>query len=132
MRVLIADDDPDMRESVARALGRLGYEVFPAESGADLVEGLANEGPFDLIVSDISMPWLDGLKTLRSMRTSGVATPIIVMTALRDRDIPTQVRALGPHAILLHKPFDVDELAAAVRSLVSAPDVDQLSDERKL
>jgi CheY-like chemotaxis protein len=125
MRVLVADDDPDMRESVADALERLGHDIVPAENGARLVEELASEGPFDLIVSDISMPWLDGLKTLRSLRTSGVSTPIIVMTALTDRQIPALVRALGPHVILLSKPFELDELAAAVQSLVAVPSADR-------
>jgi CheY-like chemotaxis protein len=117
-RVLVADDDPEMLSAVADALGRLGYDVARAESGADLVDRLASEGLFDLIVSDISMPWMDGLKTLRSMRTAGLATPVIVMTALKDEQIPAQVRGLGPNVILLHKPFELDELEAAVATLI--------------
>jgi CheY-like chemotaxis protein len=117
-RVLVADDDPEMLSAVADALARLGCDVSRAESGAELVDHLANEGLFDLIVSDISMPWMDGLKTLRSMRTAGLATPVIVMTALKDEQIPAQVRALGPNAILLRKPFELDELEAAVATLI--------------
>ena len=83
--MLVADDDPDMLAVLTDALERLGYEVVQVESGAGLVDQLANEGPFDLIVSDISMPWMDGLKALRSVRTAGVATPVIVMTGLTDR-----------------------------------------------
>jgi CheY-like chemotaxis protein len=116
----VADDDPEMLSAVADALARLGCDVTQAESGADLVDRLANEGLFDLIISDISMPWMDGLKTLRSMRTAGLATPVIVMTALNDEQIPAQVRALGPNAVLLRKPFDLDELEAAVAKLVPA------------
>lgn len=118
-RVLVADDDPAMLGAVADALARRGFEVVRAESGAELVDQLANEGPFELIVSDISMPWMDGLKTLRSIRTAGVATPVIVMTALRGQQIPAQVRALGANALLLRKPFALDELDAAVTSLLS-------------
>lgn len=118
-RVLVADDDPAMLGAVADALARRGFEVVRAESGAELVDQLANEGPFDLIVSDISMPWMDGLKTLRSIRTAGVATPVIVMTALRGQQIPAQVRALGANAMLLRKPFALDELDAVVTSLLS-------------
>lgn len=117
--MLVADDDPAMLGAVSDALVRLGLEVVRADSGGELVDQLANEGPFDLIVSDISMPWIDGLKTLRSMRTAGVATPVIVMTALRDQQILTQVGALGSNAILLRKPFDLDDLEAAVGTLMS-------------
>ncbi len=118
-RVLVADDDPEMLGAVADALTRLGCEVTRADSGAGLVDQLANEGPFDLIVSDISMPWMDGLRTLRSMRTAGMSTPIIVMTALGDQQILTQVRALGPNAMLLCKPFELGELESAVARLMS-------------
>jgi CheY-like chemotaxis protein len=126
-RVLVADDDPAMLGAVADALVRLGYDVARAEGGADLVDQLATEGPFDLIVSDISMPWMDGVKALRSMRTAGLATPVVVMTALKDEQIPAQVRALGPHAILLRKPFELDELEAAVATLVPLPAADRRS-----
>jgi CheY-like chemotaxis protein len=117
-RVLVADDDPAMLGAVADALVRLGYDVARADGGGDLVDQLATTGPFDLIVSDISMPWMDGVKALRSMRTAGLATPVVVMTALKDEQIPAQVRALGPNAILLRKPFELDELEAAVATLV--------------
>jgi CheY-like chemotaxis protein len=117
-RVLVADDDPEMLAAVAAALARLGCDVVQVQSGAGLVDRLAGEGPFDLIVSDISMPWMDGLKTLRSVRTAGVATPVIMMTALGDPQIPTGVQALGSNAILLRKPFELDQLEAAVTTLL--------------
>ncbi len=126
-RVLVADDDPAMLGAVADALVRLGYDVARADGGAGLVDQLATAGPFDLIVSDISMPWMDGVKALRSMRTAGLATPVVVMTALKDEQIPAQVRALGPNAILLRKPFELDELEAAVATLVPLPAADRRS-----
>ena len=118
-RVLVADDDSQMLGAVADAFARRNYDVVQAESGAELVEQLANRGPFDLIVADVSMPWMDGLKALSSMRAAGLATPIIVMTALREPQLPSQVRALGP-AVLLRKPFEIDELDDAVAKLMSA------------
>jgi CheY-like chemotaxis protein len=105
-----------MLDAVGNALANLGYEVARAESGGRLVDQLASQGPFALIVSDISMPWMDGLKTLRFMRTAGVATPVIVMTGLREQQLPEQVRALG-NAKLLYKPFGLDELESAVAML---------------
>jgi DNA-binding response OmpR family regulator len=117
-RALVADDDAAMLTSVAQALAQLGYDVVRAESGGDLMDQLADEGPFDLLVTDIAMPWLDGLNAIRSMRIAGLATPVIVMTALRDEEISDQVRALSP-AILLRKPFDLDDLEAGVAALTS-------------
>jgi CheY-like chemotaxis protein len=117
-RVLIAEDDPAMMGTISRALARLGYAVVCAESGAEMVDQLADEGPFDLIVTDVSMPWMDGLNAIRSMRTAGLATPVIVITALNHQDIPTQVRALS-HATLLRKPFELRDLEAALASLRS-------------
>ena len=126
-RVLVADDDPDMLAAVSDALAGLGFDVVMVESAAGLIDRLATDGPFDLIVTDISMPWMDGLKTLRSIRTAGVTTPVIVMTALRDEHIPGRVEALGANAILLQKPFDIDELASAARGLIpyGLPDAPQ-------
>ena len=118
--MLVADDDPEMLAAVSDAFAGLGYEVATVESGAGLIDRLANDGPFNLIVTDVSMPWMDGLKTLRSIRTAGVTTPVIVMTALRHPHIPSHVRALGSNAILLHKPFEVGELAAAAAQLMES------------
>jgi DNA-binding response OmpR family regulator len=118
MRVLVADDDPEMLTAVADALTGIGLEVVRAGSGGDLMDQLASEGPFQLIVSDVSMPWMDGLKALHSIRTAGLSTPVIVMTALRDPRIQDSLRALGPRAMLLRKPFELDELHTAVRALL--------------
>ena len=118
-RVLVADDDADVLAAVSDALASLGFTVLSVDSGAGLIDSLATDGPFDLIVTDISMPWMDSLKTLRSIRSAGVTTPVIVITALTDEQIPNRVQALGANAILLRKPFDLDELAAAARRMTN-------------
>ena len=115
----MADDDADVLAAVSDALASLGFTVLSVDSGAGLIDSLATDGPFDLIVTDISMPWMDSLKTLRSIRSAGVTTPVIVITALTDEQIPNRVQALGANAILLRKPFDLDELAAAARRLTN-------------
>lgn len=119
-RVLVADDDPDMLAAVSDALASLGFDVLGVENGAGLIDRLAMDGPFDLIVTDISMPWMDSLKTLRSIRTAGVTTPVVVMTALTDEQIPARVQALGANAVLLRKPFGLDELASAAQRLIAS------------
>jgi two-component system OmpR family response regulator len=119
-RILVAEDDPSMLNTLSHTLALLGYGVVPAENGAELVDQLADHGPFDLIVTDISMPWMDGLNAIRSMRTAGLATPVIVITALEDEGIATQVQALGP-AMLLRKPFELREFEAAIAALSRGP-----------
>jgi CheY-like chemotaxis protein len=117
-RVLVADDDAEMLAAVSDALTGLGFDVVGVDSGAGLIDRLAFDGPFDLIVTDVSMPWMDGLRTLRSIRSAGVTTPVIVMTALGDEQIAARVQALA-NAILLRKPFDLDALSSAAVGLMA-------------
>jgi CheY-like chemotaxis protein len=120
VRVLVADDDPQLLDAVCEALARLDANVVRASSGADLIEQLAT-APFDLVVTDISMPWMNGLQAMRSTRAAGLATSVIVMTALTDPRIPAQVKSLGANAVLLRKPFELDDLEAVASRLLSAP-----------
>jgi len=118
--VLVADDDPQLLDAVAEGLAHLGAHVACARSGADLIEQLATAGPFDLVVTDIRMPWMSGLQAMHSTRAAGLSTSVIVMTALTDERIPAQVRALGENAVLLRKPFELGELESAASMLLSA------------
>ena len=116
-RVLVADDDPDLLDAIVEVLTRAGAEVFQARDGAQLIDRLAEQGPFDLVVTDIAMPWMTGLGAMRAARLAGLGTSLIVMTALRDASIPAGVKALG--GILLRKPFDSAELEAAATELLA-------------
>jgi DNA-binding response OmpR family regulator len=118
--VLVADDDPLLLDAVAEALTTMGADVRRATSGAELIDQLAHAGPFDLVVTDVGMPWMSGLQAIRSTRAAGLATSVIVMTGLPDERIPAQVQALGKDAILLRKPFELTELEAAASMLLSA------------
>ena len=117
-RVLVADDDLEMLEMVSRVLGRLGLEVVTACSGADLLEKVAEQGPFDLVVTDVAMPWMSGLQVMHSARTAGMRCPVIVITALRNHRTADQVETLGAEVRRLNKPFSVGELEDTVRALV--------------
>lgn len=120
LRILVADDDDDLLEAIAQVLEHEGAVVVRADSGVALIEHLANDGPFALVITDISMPWMSGLQVMQSSRFAGLRTPIIVMTALRDPRLHAQVGALGPDAVLLTKPFDLDQLKAVASGLLSA------------
>lgn len=116
LRALVADDDAEMLSLVTNVLRSFGADVVAVSSGGDLLEKIANAGPFHVIVTDISMPWMTGLQVMQSVRTAGLPVPVVVMTALRDPTLPEQVSSLGARARLLHKPFTLDELVAALGS----------------
>lgn len=119
-RILVADDDPTILEAVSDALEDLGASVVRARTGAELIEHLGAHGPFDLVVTDVSMPWMSGLQAMHSVRTAGLPTPVIVITALEADKVADQVRTLGRDAVLMRKPFALAELQETARSLLRA------------
>jgi CheY-like chemotaxis protein len=120
-RILVADDDPEVLESVTHALEELGAHVVPARSGHELIALLGEEGPFSLVVTDISMPWMTGLQAMHSARYAGLLTPIIVITGLTDVQVPAQVQSLGHAVVLLRKPFRLDHLVEEAARLLAVP-----------
>jgi DNA-binding response OmpR family regulator len=121
--VLLAEDDPEMRGLVAEALRGDGYEVVELADGGRLLVDIAarlkagsGADSLDIIVSDIRMPVCTGLQILAALRDAHWRTPVILMTAFGDE--ATRKHAESLQAVLLDKPFDIDELRAAVANLV--------------
>ncbi len=115
-RLLVVDDDPDVRDSLERALRCAGYAVTTAVHGADALDQLAR-APADLIVLDVLMPIVDGFDACRRLRQRGNATPVLVLTA-RDA-VEDRVAGLEAGADdYLVKPFALRELLARVRALL--------------
>jgi two-component system response regulator MprA len=115
-RVLVVDDDPDVRDSLSRALRYAGYQVITAVHGGEALDVVARS-PVDLIVLDVLMPILDGLDACRRLRERGDATPVLVLTA-RD-SVDDRVTGLDAGADdYLVKPFALGELQARVRALL--------------
>ncbi len=119
-RVLVADDDPGLLEAIVDYFDELGADVVRAENGAELLARLAEQEPIDLIVTDISMPWMNGLHVVAAARHAGVGAPVIVMTALDDARLDEKIEELGQRVVLLRKPFDLDELEATAVELLSS------------
>ncbi|MGD0836067.1 MAG: response regulator [Polyangia bacterium] len=113
-RVVIAEDDDDMRAVLCELVAGLGVEVAQASSGGDLVVMLTDDEPVDLLITDVRMPWMTGFQVALSARNSGLGLPIIVVTAFPDDTLRAQVENLGS-AVLLTKPFHPEELLALVR-----------------
>ncbi len=110
------DDDPDVRDSLERALRYAGYTVTTAVHGADALDRLA-QSPVDLIVLDLLMPMVDGFDACRRLRQRGDATPVLVLTA-RDA-VDDRVAGLEAGADdYLVKPFALRELLARIRALL--------------
>jgi two-component system response regulator AtoC len=122
-RILIAEDDEDMRHLVGETLSRDGYQVQEAADGtllqarAALPAGNARE-PFDLIISDIRLPGLTGLEVLERLRRAGRKVPVILMTAFVDERTLAMAASLG--SVLISKPFELDDLRQVVRRLLPA------------
>jgi type IV pilus assembly protein PilB len=116
-RILITDDDAQMRRLIRAILERDGYEVTEAADGLDALDAVESH-PFDLILLDIDMPRLNGLGVLEELRarvkTSGI--PVIVLTARTD-DTETRVLDLGAQDFL-NKPVQPQSLQARVRAVL--------------
>ena len=117
-RILVADDDLDLLQAIGDILVLDGYRVTRVHDGSALIEALADRS-YDLLVTDISMPWMTGLQVSHSARYAGLEVPIVVITALRDENLAADVAALGPNARLLRKPFAIEELEGAIRDLLA-------------
>jgi DNA-binding NtrC family response regulator len=123
-RVLIAEDDNQMRRLLVRALRRDGHDVDEVASGDELLHRLGTSelsrhgGPPDLLVSDVRMPGLLGTEVLAGLRDAEWTTPVILMTAFGDAALETEARRLGALAVF-QKPFDVDDLRTAVDHFLS-------------
>ncbi|MET0236737.1 MAG: response regulator transcription factor [Kibdelosporangium sp.] len=117
-RVLVADDDRAIRESLSRALELAGYEVVLAADGVMALATVSRSaGGVGVIVLDVMMPGVDGLGVCRVLREQGDRTPILMLTA----KVGTVDRVAGLDAgadDYLAKPFEVDELLARLRALL--------------
>jgi two-component system response regulator MprA len=115
-RVLVAEDDRSVRESLVMALGVEGYDVEAVTDGAQALEAVGRQEP-DVIVLDIMMPVLDGLTVCRRLRAGSSRTPILMLTARHE--ISDRVSGLDAGADdYLAKPFSLDELLARLRALL--------------
>ena len=118
-RILVAEDDAEMRSVVVDSLRKDGYEVSEVSDGGRLLVTLAREylpGPdtrrIDLLVSDVRMPVCNGLQILEQLRAAQWRFPVILMTAFGDEVMRAHARSLC--ALLLDKPFEMRDLRAAV------------------
>ena len=120
MRILFAEDDRDLNRAVCALLTRSGYQVDPVFDGEEALD-YARAEAYDGIVLDWMMPRLDGVETLRTLRSEGIRVPCLLLTA-RDA-IEDRITGLDAGADdYLPKPFDAQELLARIRAMLRRRD----------
>jgi two-component system, cell cycle response regulator CpdR len=119
-RVLIVDDEDSMRMLVARAIAMDGHEIVAAADGAEALEILGGEqGGFDLLLTDIQMPVMDGIALALAAARDFPRTTILLMTGFADqRERASNLSAIAHDVIT--KPFSVADIRTAVTDALAA------------
>ena len=127
-RILVADDEAAIRKVVRDALERTGHDVETAVDGEEAI-GLFESGDFDLVVTDLNMPRLDGLELVRRIRRTS-AVPVLVLTVQQEERQKVHLLDAGADDYVT-KPFGVAELVARAKALLrragGRPDAQPLS-----
>jgi two-component system, NtrC family, response regulator AtoC len=113
IRVLIADDERNLRELIVRELGRRGHEVEGVADGAAALERI-RENPFDVVVLDMRMPRKEGIDVLRELATFPEAPQVIMLTGFQEVSTAVEAMKLGAYDYLT-KPTKIEELDVVVR-----------------
>ncbi|HKZ07068.1 MAG TPA: response regulator [Methylomirabilota bacterium] len=117
-KILVVDDEPEVRLVLTEFLESRGYEVKAAESGTQAL-AMVDEVKPHVVLLDVTMPEMDGMETLKRLAALRPGLPIIMVTANADVDVTSKLLALGA-SDYIPKPFDLDYLGQAVSIQVSA------------
>ena len=112
-RVLVVDDEPLVRWSVAETLGASGYEIVEAGDGDSAIRALVDRRTPDVVLLDLCLPDSDDLRVLAVMRRLAPATPIILMTAYATPELTEQAIKIGAFRVV-GKPFEMNELVPLI------------------
>lgn len=126
-RILVADDDDDVRALLAKALRAANFDVVLARNGLEAIELLTKE-PVDAVVTDISMPEMTGIELLRAIRGRDADVPVVLITGSPDVDSAMQAVRLGA-LVYLTKPVDFDELKRVMARAVRLGRIARLKQE---
>lgn len=116
--ILVADDEPHMRQLLKFCLGRLGARLLLVGSGEDVLRTLETDKA-DVLVIDVGMPGMDGFATVKALREreAGRGLPVVMLTARGLADVKSQADEIGVAAFFT-KPFSPTELADTVKRLL--------------
>ena len=116
MRVLVVEDDPDLRRQLAEALGDTGYAVDVADNGED-GHHLGDTEPYDAVILDLGLPVIDGVTVLKRWRQSGREIPVLILTARNEWREKVAGFDAGADDYVT-KPFRLEEVLARLRALI--------------
>lgn len=118
-RILIIDDDDELREMIGTYLNSEGFECTLACDGRDGFERLVGN-TFDLVLLDLCMPKMNGVETIRAIRQVDFYIPIILFTGARTHTALEELREDEAN-LVLYKPISTDDLLKAIRNLLDTP-----------
>ena len=119
LRILVVEDDDDMRESLGRILGRAGYQVQLARDGGEAITVLQTQ-PFHLVLTDLVMPRMGGLELLREIRRREQELPVVFLTAFGKPAAYAEAMDLGAVGFIT-KPFHANSLLAVIQQVFDRP-----------
>jgi DNA-binding response OmpR family regulator len=124
-RILLAEDDPELRRFVAFTLEHDGYDVVEAEDGTALLDRIASQKleagaivGYDLLIADVQLPGYSALDILAVVRRALANTQVVLMTAFADADVRRRAGQLGVSTVF-SKPLSLNEFRARVKMLLS-------------
>ena len=129
-KLLLVDDEDNLRSMLEAALRHSGFEVHPVANGRDAIDAVATVQP-DLVVLDVMLPDLDGFDVCKRLRSSGDRTPVLFLTARDATEDRVRGLTLGGDDYLV-KPFSLEELVARITAVLRRAGVDRDDDRAAL
>jgi CheY-like chemotaxis protein len=115
-RILIVEDDVQLRETLASQLSDEGYDVREASSGDDAIP-MAYGVEFNLILVDLKMPYIDGFDVLKFIKSTFPKTKVIVLTAYADLTNIQKCKSLGADEVIA-KPYNIEYLFSVIQNVI--------------
>ena len=117
-KILVVDDEPDIRDLLCDIINFLGYQSLTAANGVEALETLT-EHKLDLIISDIRMPRMNGIDLLKAEKAQNLKVPFILLSGYKIDDVD---KALAEEMAngFLRKPFEIDQIKALISDLLTA------------
>lgn len=122
-RILVVDDEPGMREFLEIMLQKEGYDVETASDGSEAVD-LIKDNEYDLAIVDIQMPVLNGIGVLKEIKSFGIETTVIMITAFASHETAIEAMKLGAYDYIT-KPFKIDEIKLTIKKAIDKRDLEK-------